>query len=611
MQLYDKVIKEVMLSEEGPQVGAFFDFDGTIIYGYSATTYLREQLKRGDVKPGQLPELVRTMTKFSMGSMGFSAMMTETSGYLKGIEEKDYIKFGEQLYKKHIAKLVYPESRALIEAHLKKGHTVALISAATPYQVVPAAAELGIEHVKCTHLEVKDGKFTGEVISPTCYGMGKVHAAQQICEQQGAELEKSFFYSDSDEDIQLLEHVGNPRPLNPNSRLRRTALGRGWPVQDFNSRGSSSVRDYVRTFATQGSMVSSFLAGIPMYALTGSVQKARNFSISLFADTASAIVGIELSVTGEEHIWNQRPCVFVFNHQSQADTIILPALLRRDIAGVGKKEIANVPILGKLMQIGGTVLIDRENTASAVEAMSPLIEVIKKKGCSVCLAPEGTRSTSTNLGRFKKGAFHLAMQAGVPIVPIVIHNAIDVAPRGQFVMRPATVKVTVLPGVDTSLWTPETINEHVDEVRDKFLEELGQMELQRPTPSKQVAIGGVKHAAKKLVKKTESKKTSTKKTAKPKRKTADKKLPTPIPAKQNSKAKEAVKAGRKKAKKILNRRRTKKKSTVKVSARQVNSNAAETTTPIKAKVAKKIPKTTKKVAAKKRSTRKSDSKGTK
>ena len=211
--------------------------------------------------------------------------------------------------------------------------------------------------------------------------------------------------SDSDEDIQLLEHVGKPRPLNPNKELRRIANGRGWPVQDFNSRGSAGLVDYVRTFATQASMLTSCLAGIPIYALTGSMNKTRNFSTSLFADTACALAGIELDVTGEENVWAKRPCVFVFNHQSQADVIILPALLRRDIAGVGKKEIGDVPILGTLMKIGGTVLIDRENTRSARESMKPLVDVMLKEGRSVCIAPEGTRSTSTNLGRFKKRRF--------------------------------------------------------------------------------------------------------------------------------------------------------------------------------------------------------------
>lgn len=493
MDLYSKVIKEVEASPEGPQIGAFFDFDGTVIYGYSATTYLREQIKRGDLTPRQLVELVKVMTDFGLGNMGFSAMMTAASQYLAGIKEDDYLDFAERLYTKHIAKLIYPESRALIEAHLRKGHTVALISAATPYQVMPAARELGIDHVHCTHLEVLDGKFTGAVLKPTCYGMGKVDAAEKMVNNNGVDIHQSYFYSDSDEDIQLLEYVGKPRPLNPNKRLRRVAKGRGWPVQDFNSRGKASVFDYAKTFATQMSMVTSFAAGLPIYALTGSMNKTRNFSTSLFADTACALTGIELEVEGEENAWAHRPCVFVFNHQSQADVVILPTLLRRDLAGVGKKEIGNVPVLGKLMQLGGTVLIDRENSRSAMEAMKPLVDVLQKEGRSVCIAPEGTRSTSTNLGRFKKGAFHLAMQAGVPIVPIVIHNAIDVAPRGQYVFRPATVKVSVLPAVDTSEWQSETMNEHVEFVRDMFLVELDQMRFQ---PSREESMNAAERATK-------------------------------------------------------------------------------------------------------------------
>jgi putative phosphoserine phosphatase/1-acylglycerol-3-phosphate O-acyltransferase len=190
---------------------------------------------------------------------------------------------------------------------------------------------------------------------------------------------------------------------------------------------------------------------------------------------------MELDITGEEHVWSDRPCVFVFNHQSSADMLVLAALLRRDMAGVGKKEIRQIPILGRVIEYAGTVLIDRENTASAVEAMQPLVDAMRNEGRCVCMAPEGTRSTSTHLGRFKKGAFHLAMQAGVPMVPIVIHNSIDVSPRGQFVMRPATVKVDVLPPIDTSNWSAETIDEHVEFVRDLFLIELDQMVLQQPS----------------------------------------------------------------------------------------------------------------------------------
>lgn len=478
MDLYSKVTKEVDALPDGPQIGAFFDFDGTVIYGYSAIMYLREQVKNGQIKPKQLLDLAKVMTQFGMGNMNFSAMLTMASQFMRGIDEKEQLQFSEELYVKHIAKLIYPESRALIEAHLKKGHTVALVSAATPYQIYPAAKELGIKHIKCSHLEVVDGKFTGDVIRPTCYGMGKVFAAEQLVNEFDLDIDESLFYSDSDEDIQLLEFVGKPRPLNPNKRLRHIARGRGWPVQDFNSRGRTKTSQYVRTFASQLSMLTSFVAGLPIYAVTGSMDKTRNFSMSMFADTAAALTGVELDIEGEEHVWESRPCVFVFNHQSQADVLVLLSLLRRDIAGVGKKELGNIPVMSRLLKFGGLVLIDRENTSSARESMKPLVDTMLKDGRSVCIAPEGTRSTSTNLGRFKKGAFHLAMQAQVPIVPIVIHNAIDVVPRGQYAYNPATVKVTVLPPVPTKDWSVRNLNEHVHDVRDMFLEELDQMRFQ-------------------------------------------------------------------------------------------------------------------------------------
>jgi putative phosphoserine phosphatase/1-acylglycerol-3-phosphate O-acyltransferase len=128
-----------------------------------------------------------------------------------------------KLFKEQIARLVYPESRALIDAHQARGHTVAIISSATPYQVEPAAADLGIENVLCTLLEVEDGVFTGNVVRPTCFGQGKVDAAEVLAESVGADLKESFFYSDSTDDQLLLERVGHPVALNPSDKLRAVA----------------------------------------------------------------------------------------------------------------------------------------------------------------------------------------------------------------------------------------------------------------------------------------------------------------------------------------------------------------------------------------------------
>src|SRR3546814_11295267 len=123
--------------------------------------------------------------------------------------------------------------------------------------------------------------------------------------------------------------------------------------------------------------------------------------------------------------------------------MILAKLIRRDMGAVGKKEIRDIPILGKLMEWGGTVFVDRADGQSAIRAMEPLVDAIRKEGKSICIAPEGTRSLTPKLEPFKKGAFHLAMQPEVPIVPIVIHTATDVAPKNEVFIRPATVHVTV------------------------------------------------------------------------------------------------------------------------------------------------------------------------
>jgi putative phosphoserine phosphatase/1-acylglycerol-3-phosphate O-acyltransferase len=228
---------------------------------------------------------------------------------------------------------------------------------------------------------------------------------------------------------------------------------------------------------------------LPIWALSGSKRDALNFSISVFADTASALIGLNLKVSGEEHLWSRRPAVFIFNHQSNVDLVIMARLMRRDISGVGKRELRDMPVIGRLLEASGVVLIDRSNTAAAIASMAPLVDAMRVEGKSVCLSPEGTRAVTPKLAQFKKGAFHLAMEAGVPMVPIVIHNSGDVQPKGDMLYHPGTVKVDVLPPMDTSEWSVETIDEHVAEVRGMYLRALGQDKPAKPKMVPRV-VGG-------------------------------------------------------------------------------------------------------------------------
>ena len=161
-----------------------------------------------------------------------------------------------------------------------------------------------------------------------------------------------------------------------------------------------------------------------------------------------------------------------------------------------------------------------------------------------------TRSVSPRLAPFKKGAFHLAIQAGVPMIPIVIRNAGDVAPKGDFVFRPATVDVEVLPPVDTSDWRAETVEDHVREVRNMFLRALGQPEEPEPKAKKSAGNRKKAPAKKKTASKSAAKKKSaTKKTAA--KKAAGNKKPAASAKKKAAPRKAAgktkAKAARKKA----------------------------------------------------------------
>jgi putative phosphoserine phosphatase/1-acylglycerol-3-phosphate O-acyltransferase len=476
MTRHTEITKAVEMAPDGPSVGALFDFDGTLISGFSVFSFIKEQIMRADLAPREVTELLAAMGSYAVGQLGFSGLMVAAAQMLRGVSEESYAKLGEEVFEKHLARQIYPEARALVEAHLEKGHTVAIISSATRYQIDSAAADLGIEKVLCTRLVVENGEFTGAVVKPTCWGQGKVTAAESLVQDCQVNLEESFFYTDSHEDVALLERVGKPQPLNPNDKLTTISERRGWPVRRFASRGQPRLTDYLRSIAATWSIIPTFAAALPIWALTGSVREAQNFASSVFGDYAAALIGLRLNVKGEQNLWERRPAVFVFNHQSKADVIITAKLLRRDIAGVGKKELKQYPLIGRILEFAGVVFVDRQNSASAIEAMTPLVDAMRFEGKSVVIAPEGTRAVSPRLGPFKKGAFHLAMQAGVPVVPIVIHNAIDVAPKGDFVFRSATVDVEVLPPIDTSDWQAKTIDKHVAEVRRQFLHVLKQDE---------------------------------------------------------------------------------------------------------------------------------------
>jgi putative phosphoserine phosphatase/1-acylglycerol-3-phosphate O-acyltransferase len=474
MKHYAHVTVDVDQSKGGKTTAAFFDFDGTLIAGYSVLSFLRHRALSGNMPPREAIEQLVAGWEYGLNVTDFRGILAQTAASLRGISESVIQETALQLYETELSGNIYPESRALVNAHIAKGHTVVIVSSATNYQVQHVAAELGVEHVLCNRLEVTDGALNGELVPPICFGEGKLEAARQFARENGIGLGKSFFYTDGGEDIPLLEAVGHPRPLNPDSKLHYKAQREGWPVQTFASRGLPGFWDIARTGLVYGGFVGSFLAGLPGWFLNKSRRELINTAIPIWGDFGSAAAGLDVRTEGEEHLWSHRPAVFVFNHQSATDALIMARLLRRNFSGVVKTEMQSNPVVGTILGAVGTMFIDRGDHERAVEALQPAVNHLKK-GISIAIAPEGHRSLGYKLGPFKMGAFHIAMQAGVPIVPIVIQNSSDSMPSSGAVMRPAKINVEVLPPIATDAWTTGTIHEHADEIRRIFLTKLGQI----------------------------------------------------------------------------------------------------------------------------------------
>lgn len=471
MRVHSELVAEVEAEPAGSEIAAFFDLDRTLLAGFSASAFIRHDLMAGRMRVAELASTLLAATRFQLGTVGFSGFIASTVERLRGRSEAEFEADAELIFRSQLAGEIYPESRALVQAHLRKRHTVAIVSSATRYQIEPLARDLGIPHVLCTGLEVRDGYLTGGVVSPTCYGEGKAVAARTFAAAHGITLDRSYFYTDSDEDLPLLEIVGHPRPTNPSNRLAEIAAKRGWPVRRFHSRGTPGALEILRTALAIGSLAPAFALGVPAAVLGGSWRRAVNVAISTWGELGTALVGVDVQVTGESHLWEHRPAVFIFNHQSGIDMLLLCRLLRRDIVGVAKQELRRNPIFGPAFALAGVVFIDRFDHARAVAALAPAVEKLRE-GISLVLAPEGTRSETARLGRFKKGAFHLAMAAGVPIVPIVFRNALDALPKHGVVVRPATIEVVVHPPIPTTGWTAERLDAEITAIHRLYEETL-------------------------------------------------------------------------------------------------------------------------------------------
>lgn len=176
--------------------------------------------------------------------------------------------------------------------------------------------------------------------------------------------------------------------------------------------------------------------------------------------------GITIRTFGRENLTPGETYVVMSNHQSHYDIPVVFQALAIPVRMVAKTELFRVPVFGRAMLDSGFIELDRGNRRRAMESLKLAGKRIREDKLSIWIAPEGTRSKDARMGEFKTGGFHLAREAGVPILPVTIDGTINVHRSGDSVVhRGRTVKVVIHQAIDPGAYGRGGVKELMEAVR--------------------------------------------------------------------------------------------------------------------------------------------------
>lgn len=250
---------------------AFFDLDKTIIAKSSTLAFTRPMFKAGLLSGSALAKAGIAQAYYQAFGADHAQMTRakeELSNLTRGWSRDEIQAIVEETVDEVVAPLVYAEALAIIDFHKRAGRRVVVVSASPEEIVRPLCRYLGITDIIATRSEVDDeGRYTGR-IERYAYGAGKAEAIAELAEAEDIDLDSSYAYSDSATDLSMLEMVGRPVVVNPDSELLAIAQERGWEVRHFES--AVTLRDKLASTAVPGAAVATGLAAVLAYwALKG------------------------------------------------------------------------------------------------------------------------------------------------------------------------------------------------------------------------------------------------------------------------------------------------------------------------------------------------------
>lgn len=210
---------------------------------------------------------------------------------------------------------------------------------------------------------------------------------------------------------------------------------------------------------------------IIMVAFGMKAERLNGF-VKLWAKTHCLLAFSTVSVEGREHIDSKSSYIFIANHQGLFDIFTIYGYLPNRFAWIMKKEIERFPLVGKACSSIGHVFIDRSSKMKSMRSLQKAEQILRENNSSVVLFPEGTRTRSGRVGIFKRGAFFMARDLHMPIVPMSVDGPFDIIPKGSWWIKPHRITLRFHEPVETSELTQENMQEYIDRIHETIKKDI-------------------------------------------------------------------------------------------------------------------------------------------
>jgi len=385
---------------------AFFDLDRTLIRSSSAPVFAKHMAEAGITEHRDIP-LANLFLKFyeEVGESRLMMVPAKLSVRTSKGWNVQAVNAAATAAAQELLGHVQPFAAGIFDKHRAAGRKLVLATTSPEPFVGPLAKALGFDDVIASRWLSADGEYLGELDGDFVWGVKKAEAVAEWADANGVRLDRSYAYSDSYYDSPMLDSVGHPVAVNPDPNLTTTAAIKGWPIRHLDKNegvvklAGREIQEWTRPFM-------------------------RPEIVAPYAN---------ISFEDVDKIPDTGGAILVFNHRSYFDPTVmglLGARAGRNLRGLGKKEVFDVPVVGKLMRAIGGVRVERASGSD--EPLHKAAEALIG-GEIVMMAPEGTIPRGPAFfdpelkGRW--GAAKLAATTKVPVIPIGLWGTEKVWPR--------------------------------------------------------------------------------------------------------------------------------------------------------------------------------------